>query len=82
MTWTSPDSLDGVTGYRIDYSSTVGGSSSKTVNGANKNHYTLSGLTNGKTYTIYIAATSMYLVSKSVGPTETIVGPTETIKIN
>ena len=62
VTWTSPDPLDGVTGYRIDY--TQGGTSSSiTVDVTNSR--TLSDLTNGKTYTISIVATSMDLDSES-----------------
>ena len=57
VAWTPPDPLDGVTGYTISY--TGGGSSgSETVSGGDTNSYTLTGLTNGQTYTISIVATS------------------------
>ena len=65
VTWTSPDPLDGVTGYRIYY--TQGGTSdSRTVNDKTTNSLTLTGLTNGRMYTISILATSVYLVSGNV----------------
>ena len=64
VTWAPPDPLDGVTGYRIDYIQ-GGASDSITVNKIT-NSLTLTGLTNGRMYTISILATSMYLVSGSV----------------
>ena len=64
VTWAPPDPLDGVTGYRIDY--TQGGTSySEPVVGGDTNSHTLTGLTNGETYTISIVATSMDLDSES-----------------
>ncbi|CAI8037865.1 Receptor-type tyrosine-protein phosphatase F [Geodia barretti] len=50
------------TGYIVSY---TGGSSngSETVSGGDTNSYTLTGLTNGQTYTISIVATSEYLFS-------------------
>ena len=65
VTWAPPDPLDGVTGYRIDYIQ-GGASDSETVDVGNIESHTLTGLTNGKTYTISTATKSMYLVSKSV----------------
>ena len=62
VTWTPPDPLDGITGYTISY--TGGGSSgSETVSGGNTMSHTLTGLTNGQTYTISIVATSEHLFS-------------------
>ena len=53
------------TGYTISY--TRGGSSgSETVSGGDTNSYTLTGLTNGETYTISIVATSANLPSQVV----------------
>ena len=53
------------TGYTISY--TGGGSSgSETVSGGDTNSYTLTGLTNGQTYTISIVATSNNLASDTV----------------
>ena len=53
------------TGYTISY--TGGGSSdSETVSGGDTNNYTLTGLTNGQTYTISIVATSNNLASDTV----------------
>ena len=53
------------TGYTISY--TGGGSSgSETVSGGDTNSYTLTGLTNGQTYTISIVATSNNLPSDTV----------------
>ena len=50
------------TGYIVSY--TGGGSNgSETVSGGDTNSYTLTGLTNGQTYTISIVATSEYLFS-------------------
>ena len=62
VTWASPDPLDGVTGYRIDY--TQGGTSDGITVDVTNSH-TLTDLTNGKTYTISIVATSMDLDSES-----------------
>ncbi|CAI8050551.1 Tyrosine-protein phosphatase Lar-like, partial [Geodia barretti] len=65
VTWTPPDPLDGITGYTISY--TGGGSSgSVDVSGGSTNSYTLTGLTNGQTYTISIVATSSGLSSPPV----------------
>ena len=67
VTWTSPRSLrDWITGYTISYSYSGGGSSSEPVVGGDTGSYTLTGLTNGKTYTISIVATSMDRDSESV----------------
>ena len=53
VTWTPPSPLGGITGYRISY--TGGGSSGAVeIDGANANNYTLTGLNNGETYTIFI----------------------------
>ena len=52
------------TGYTISYSG--GSSGSETVSGGDTNSYTLTGLTNGQTYTISIAATSNNLPSQVV----------------
>ena len=65
VAWTPPDPLDGITGYWISY--TGGGSSGgETVSGGDTNSYTLTGLTNGETYTISIVATSSGLSSAPV----------------
>ena len=66
VTWTPPDPLDGVTGYRIHYTTGGGSSGSQTVSGGNTMTHTLTGLTNGETYTIFIAATSNTLPSDTV----------------
>ena len=68
VTWTPPSPLDGITGYTISY---TGGSSSgsETVSGGDTNSYTLTGLTNGQTYTISIVATSSGLSSAPVQAT-------------
>ena len=67
VTWTPPFYLRGwITGYTISYSYSGGGSSPRTVLGANNSSYTLTGLTNGKTYTISSVATSMDRDSESV----------------
>ena len=56
VTWTPPSPLDGITGYTISY--TGGSSGIETVSGGSTNSYTLTGLTNGQTYTISIVAIS------------------------
>ena len=61
VTWTPPDPLDGITGYRISF--TGGSSGSETVSGGDTNSYTLIGLTNGETYTISIVASTNGLSS-------------------
>ena len=61
MTWT-PSS--GATGYRIDYNG--GSSDSETVSGGDTNSHTLTGLTNGETYSISIVAISDHFFSDSV----------------
>ena len=66
VTWTPPDPLDGVTGYRIDYTTGGGSSGSQTVSGGNTMTHTLTGLTNGETYTISIVATSSTTSSDTV----------------
>ena len=52
------------TGYTISYSG--GSSGSETVSGGDTNSYTLTGLTNGQTYTISIVATYANLPSQVV----------------
>ena len=57
VTWTPPDHLDGVTGYRIDYTTGGGSSGSQTVSGRNTSSYILTGLTNGEIYSLMIIGT-------------------------
>ena len=59
VTWTPPSPLGDTTGYRISY--TTG--SDVDIDGGSTNSYTLTGLTNGQTYTISIVATSSGLPS-------------------
>ena len=54
------------TGYRIDYTSSDGSSDSVTVSGGSTDNYLLTGLQNGKTYTISIVATSQHFPGDSV----------------
>ena len=54
------------TGYRIDYNSSSGTSSSVHINDSSTDNNTLSNLQNGDTYTISIVATSQHLPSESV----------------
>ena len=64
VTWTPPSPLGDTTGYRIHYSG--GNSGSEDVSGGDTMTHTLTGLTNGETYTISIAATSNTLTSDTV----------------
>ena len=66
VTWTPPDPLDGITGYRIHYTTGGGSSGNVSVDGGSTDNYTLTGLTNGETYTISIAATYNTLPSDTV----------------
>ena len=66
VTWTPPDPLDGVTGYRIHYTTGGGSSGNVSVDGGSTDNYTLTGLTNGETYTISITAISNTLPSDTV----------------
>ena len=66
VTWTPPDPLDDVTGYRIHYTTGGGSSDSQTVSGGNTMTDTLTGLTNGETYTTSIVARSNTLPSSAV----------------
>ena len=72
VTWTPPDPLDGVTGYRIDYTNGGGSSGSQTVSGGNTMTHTLTGLTNGETYTISIVAVLSGVLSSA--PAQETVG--------
>ena len=54
VSWTPPSPLGDTTGYRISYT----GGGSVDVYGGNTNSHTLTGLTNGQTYTISIMSTS------------------------
>ena len=67
VTWTPPDPLDGITGYTISF--TGGSSGSETVSDGNTMSHTLTGLTNGLTYTISIVATTNGLSSAPVQAT-------------
>ena len=69
VTWTPPAPLDGITGYRISF--TGGSSGSETVSGGNTMSHSLTGLTNGETYTISIVASTNGLSS---APVQTTVG--------
>ncbi|CAI8033621.1 Receptor-type tyrosine-protein phosphatase delta [Geodia barretti] len=57
VTWTPPSPLGDTTGYRISFT----GGSDVDIDGGSTNSYTLTGLTNGQTYTISIVATSEHL---------------------
>ena len=58
VSWTPPSPMGGTSGYRIYYNRAGGSSDSVDVDGGNTNSRTLMGLTNGETYTIYVAGTS------------------------
>ena len=78
MTWTPPSPLGDTTGYTISYTAGGGSSSSVNVAGENANSHTLTGLTNGRNYTISIVATSSTdLVSESVATTAVRLGKQE-----
>ena len=57
--WTPPSPLGDTTGYRISFT----GGSDVDIDGGSTNSHTLTGLTNGQTYTISIVATSEHLFS-------------------
>ena len=59
VTWTPPSPLEDTTGYRISFT----GGNDVDIDGGSTNSYTLTGLTNGQTYTISIVATSEHLFS-------------------
>ena len=78
VTWTPPSPLGNTTGYTISYTTRGGSSSSVNVAGENTNSHTLTGLTNGRTYTISIVATSSTdLVSERVATTAVRLGKQE-----
>ena len=53
-----PSPLGDTSGYRIYYTRAGGSSDSVDIDGENTNTHTLTGLTNGETYTISVAGTS------------------------
>ena len=68
VTWTPPPyPVDGITGYKISF--TGGSSGSEAVSGGNTTSHTLTGLTNGQTYTISIVALTNGLSSAPVQAT-------------
>ena len=58
VSWTPPSPLGDTSGYRIYYTRAGGSSDSVDVDGGNTNTHTLTGLTNGETYTISVSGTS------------------------
>ena len=68
VSWTPPSPLGDTTGYRISYT----GGGRVDVDGGNTNSHTLTGLTNGHTYTISIVGTSS-VPGPPKAPTETVV---------
>ena len=54
VTWTPPSPLGDTTGYRISFT----GGGDVDIDGGSTNSYTLTGLTNGQTYTVSIVAIS------------------------
>ena len=66
VSWTPPSPLGDTTGYRIYYTRAGGSSDSVDVDGGNTNTHTLTGLTNGETYTISIVGTSTHFSSDTV----------------
>ena len=72
VTWTPPSPLDGITGYTIFY--TGGSSGSEAVSDGNTMSHTLTGLTNGQTYTISIVATTNGLNGLPSAPVQVTVG--------
>ena len=66
VSWSPPSPLGVTTGYRLDYTSSDGSSDNKTVSGGSTDNYPLTGLQNGKTYTVSIVATSSSFPSESV----------------
>ena len=58
VTWTPPSPLGDTTGYRISYTEGGGSNVSVDVDDGNTYNYTLMGLTNGETYTIFVVGTA------------------------
>ena len=68
VTWTASSNA---TGYRIYYTSD-GDSGSETVSGGSTETHTLTGLVNGETYTISVAATSQHFPSEAIAANATV----------
>ena len=66
VSWTPPSPLGDTSGYRIYYTRAGGSSDSVDVDGGNTNTHTLTGLSNGETYTISIVGTSTHFSSDTV----------------
>ena len=73
VSWSAPASGATVTGYDIYYETTGGSEQSVTV-GAAATEYTLTGLMNGRTYSISIVALSAQLPSILTGPVSVTLG--------
>ena len=65
LTWTPPSPLGDTTGYRISFTG-GGNSDSVDVSGGDTNSYTLTGLTRGEMYEMFIVGTSEHFFSDSV----------------
>ena len=64
VSWSPPTPLGDTTGYRIYYSG--GSSGSVDVSDGSTDNYLLTGLLNGKSYTISLVATSQHLPSMTI----------------
>ena len=83
VSWTPPSPLGDTSGYRIYYTRAGGSSGSVDVDGGNTNSRTLTGLTNGETYTMSVAGTSSssgVLPSPPVSAGDVALGKSKTIQ--
>ena len=70
VTWTPPNPLDGITGYRISFT----GGSDVDIDDRNTNSYTLTDLTNGETYKITIVSVTPNKPTSSPADVEVTLG--------
>ena len=70
VTWTPPNPLDGITGYRISFT----GGSDVDIDDRNTNSHTLTDLTNGETYKITIVSVTPNKPTSSPADVEVTLG--------
>ena len=65
VTWTPPSPLGDSTGYIISFTSDSSSTGSENIDGGQTNTYTITGLSNGETYTVSVAGTAKNRVPSS-----------------